>query len=56
MKPVISPIQTLAETADSFDAFLAGLPGLLTQMDSAELVQSLALAAFKARGMGDADG
>jgi phage gp29-like protein len=55
IQPVISPIQTLAENAEDFDAFLAGLPGLLSQMDSAELVRSLALATFKARGMGNAD-
>lgn len=54
MEPVLDPVRQLADQSDSFEAFLAGLPTLLEQMDSQALIASLAEAAFKARGTGDA--
>jgi hypothetical protein len=45
----------LAERAGSFDAFQAGLEELAGQMDSTELVKSLALATFRARAHGDVE-
>jgi phage gp29-like protein len=54
LAPIFDPVRRLAEEAESFDEFLAGLPGLREEMDSEELVKRLALATFKARGMGDA--
>lgn len=51
--PVVDPVRALAASADSFEAFAAGLPALLTEMDAGALVQSLAAAAFRARGLGD---
>ncbi len=54
MQPVIDPIQQLVASANSFEEFAAGLPGLLNEMDSTQLVNALALQAFKARGVGDA--
>lgn len=53
MKPVLDPVQQLAERSSSFDEFRAGLAGLLDEMDDTELVEKLAAAAFKARGLGD---
>ncbi|MFZ1325942.1 MAG: DUF935 domain-containing protein [Candidatus Contendobacter sp.] len=52
--PVLDPIQTLADHAESFADFLAQLPMLLEGMDTKALIESLAQAAFKARGAGDA--
>lgn len=52
--PVLDPIQALADQSESFEAFLAGLPALLETMDSQSLIESLAQAAFKAHGLGDA--
>ncbi|EGJ49039.1 DUF935 domain-containing protein [Desulfocurvibacter africanus] len=52
--PVVNPVLKLAEEAGSFEDFLAKLPGLSGTMDSSALIRSLALAAFKARGLGDA--
>lgn len=52
--PVVDPVRALAEHAQSFEDFAAGLPALLAEMDAGALVQNLAAAAFKARGMGDA--
>lgn len=54
MTPILDPVRQLAESAASYEEFIAGLPALLDQMDSRELVQRLATAAFKARGLGDA--
>jgi phage gp29-like protein len=53
LRPVLDPVQALAEKATSFDEFKAGLAGLLDEMDPNELVAALALATFKARGLGD---
>ena len=54
LEPVVAPLQQLADQSDSFDEFLAGLPTLLEQMGSKALIESLATAAFKAHGLGDA--
>ncbi|MFI8744496.1 DUF935 domain-containing protein [Pseudomonas sp. NPDC077186] len=53
MKPVLDPVQQLAQKAETFDEFKAGLAGLLEQMDDSALIERLALAAFKARALGD---
>ncbi|MHC1700295.1 MAG: DUF935 domain-containing protein [Humidesulfovibrio sp.] len=52
--PLVNPIQELADRSESYEEFLAGLPGLLEKMDPSALVRGLAVAAFKARGQGDA--
>jgi len=54
--PVVNPIQELADKSQSYEEFLAKLPDLLQSMDPSALVRGLALAAFKARGLGDAEG
>jgi len=54
MAPIISPLQQLAAQAQDQQAFLDGLPGLLAQMDSGELVRQLAISSYQARGTGDA--
>jgi len=53
--PAVDPIRRLAERAGSFEEFLADLPALLDQMDPKALVESLAEAAFKARGLGEGE-
>jgi phage gp29-like protein len=54
MRPLLDPLQQLAEQAQDFDEFRARLPELLEQMDDSVLIEQLARAAFRARGMGDA--
>lgn len=54
LRPVLDPLQQLADSSDDFAAFRERLPELLELMDSGELIERLAEAAFKARGMGDA--
>lgn len=56
LAPVVDLIQELADRSQSHEEFLAGLPGLSGQMDASALVRGLAVAAFKARGLGDAEG
>ena len=53
MRPVLDPIQALADKAKDFDEFKAGLAGLLDEMDPAALIEALASASFKARALGD---
>jgi len=53
MRPVLDPVQSLADRCASYEEFLAGLPGLLGEMNADALVRSLALATFTARGLGD---
>lgn len=53
MRPVLDPVQALAQKAATFDEFRSGLAGLLDQMDDSALIERLALAAFKARAQGD---
>ncbi|MCG8635437.1 MAG: DUF935 domain-containing protein [Desulfobacterales bacterium] len=54
MEPVTSPVLELAKRCGSYEEFLAGLPGLVGEMNPEELIQQLARATFTARGMGDA--
>lgn len=53
IKPVLDPLQQLADAAQDFEEFRAGLAGLLDEMDDSKLIELLALQAFKARGIGD---
>lgn len=57
MKPVIDPVQKLADECEDFEEFIARLPELLKEggMDTTALVQKLAEGTFKARGLGEAD-
>ena len=55
MQPMLDPVMELARTAKSADEFIQALPTLLEQMDTTELVRSLALSTFKARGLGDTE-
>ncbi len=55
LAPVLDPVQELADSCGSYEEFLARLPELLTSMDSGRLVEGLAAAAFKARGLGDVE-
>ncbi|MGK4386292.1 phage portal protein family protein [Ectopseudomonas oleovorans] len=41
MKPVLDPVQALAQKAETFDDFKAGLAGLLNEMDDSTLIESL---------------
>jgi phage gp29-like protein len=54
MSPVINPIEELAANSSDYESFLIGLVELTKTTDPTALVESLALATFKARGMGDA--
>jgi phage gp29-like protein len=54
MNPVIDPLRSLADRAQSADDFIAGLPALLDDMDDTELVRRLATSFYKARALGDA--
>lgn len=51
--PVINPIEELVMKSASYDEFLKSLSGLMDTIDPVELIESLALATFKARGLGD---
>lgn len=53
LAPIVNPALSLAQNSASYDEFLSGLPGLLNEMSPGELVQSLAQATFKARGLGE---
>jgi phage gp29-like protein len=53
MAPVVEPFERLAAASSSYEEFLAGLDGALTQSDPAELARSLGAAFFKARALGD---
>ena len=54
MAPIINPVLKLAEKAGGYEAFLAALPSVLGDMDATHIIEPLAAATFKARGMGDA--
>ncbi len=54
MEPIIDPVLSLAEEAQSYDEFMARLPELLETMKPDELIKKLAEQTFKARGVGDA--
>jgi phage gp29-like protein len=55
IKPILDPIQTLADESEDLEDFIARLPELLEgdEMDATELVKRLAEGTFKARGLGD---
>lgn len=55
MKPLLDPIQVLADECANEEEFLARLPELLQTMDASVLISQLATATFKGRGMGDAN-
>ncbi len=54
MDPMMEPVRLLVQDAKSLQDLKARLPEVLASMNSAELVERLAEAAFKARGQGDA--
>ena len=54
MAPIINPVLELAEKAGGYEAFLEALPSVLGEMDATHIIEHLAEATFKARGMGDA--
>lgn len=49
MRPVIDPVQALADESESYEDFLGKLPMLIDEMGADELVKRLALETFKAR-------
>ncbi|MER2529360.1 MAG: DUF935 domain-containing protein [Candidatus Competibacter denitrificans] len=55
MEPLVDPVQQLASESTTYEQFLAGLPTLLGTLDAQKLIESLAAAAFKARGLGDGE-
>ena len=54
MSPVINPIEQLAKNSTDYDDFMTGLTDLIANNDPQELIDSLAKAAFKTRGIGEA--
>lgn len=54
MDPIVEPIARLAERCSSAEEFLAELDAAGAAFDVSPLARSLALAMFKARGLGDA--
>ncbi|WP_299734011.1 DUF935 domain-containing protein [uncultured Endozoicomonas sp.] len=57
LKPVLDPVQALADDCEDFEEFMARLPELLNEegMDANALIVKLAQGTFKARGMGEAN-
>lgn len=53
-KAVVSPLEQLLAESKSYEDFVAGLPAVLAEMETGDVVQRLAAATFKARGLGDA--
>lgn len=55
MKPILDPVQKLADECEDLEGFLARLPELLEDgvMDASGLARKLAEGTFKARGLGD---
>lgn len=53
MEPFVQPIQDLIDSCADEREFLAKLPGVLHDMRAGPLVQKMAIATFKARGLGD---
>lgn len=54
MDPILKPVLDLARSSSSYKEFLDKLEGTLKKMDSTEFIERLAVATFKARGLGDA--
>ncbi len=53
MDPILQPILSHAKDSDGYEDFLAGLEKVMAEVDSSEARDSIALADFKARGLGD---
>ena len=55
MKPILDPVQKLADECEDLEEFLARLPELLETdaMDASKLIAKLAEGTFKARGLGN---
>lgn len=51
--PIVKAVQQLADSANSVDELLAALPGVLRDVAPDKLTRMLAIAAMKARGLGD---
>jgi phage gp29-like protein len=54
MDPLVEPIEHLAAKCSSYEEFTAALDDAAGQMDVSPLARALAIALFKARGLGDA--
>ena len=52
--PVLQPIKDLLDSVTTVDEFAAGLRELSEEADDSALIEQLAVAMFRARGMGDA--
>ena len=53
MDPVVGPIMALAKRPKNFEAFVAGLDKVLSEMDDTIFLERLATSTYKARGLGD---
>lgn len=53
LEPLIDPIERLAAEVDTAEEFRARLPELLDRMDGGQLIERLADATFRVRGLGD---
>ena len=53
MDPILQPILAHARGSDGYDEFLAGLEKVMAGVDSSEARESIAIADFQARGLGD---
>jgi len=51
MGPLLEPLKALVASAESYEEVLEKLPGLLPEMNADQLVEQLAGAMFKARGL-----
>jgi hypothetical protein len=54
MDPVLQPILDHARASGDYGQFVSGLKDVMAKMDTTALVDRLATATFKARGLGDA--
>jgi phage gp29-like protein len=54
MRPVIDPVRKAWEEAEDFDGLLEKLTDILPALDMGKIHESLTMAGFKARAMGDA--
>jgi len=54
VSPVLDPVVAMIREADSYEEIISKLPDMVEEMDATKVIESLARAAFKARGMGDA--
>ena len=53
MDPIVGPIMALAKRSKNFEAFVAGLDKVLSEMDDTIFLERLATSTYKARGLGD---